>query len=54
MCNAPVHYKKLTHYKKIGALQKYVMHYKPETPKPEPETPNKNNVFTQSWLCFAA
>ena len=46
LCNALVHYEKLTHYEKIGTLRKYVTHYKLETLKPEPETPNKNNVFT--------
>ena len=49
MCNALAHYEKLAHYKKIGALRKYVRHYKkklvPETRKLVPETPNKNNVF---------
>ena len=44
----PVYNEKLAHYEKIGTLWKYVTHYKPETRNKEPETPNKNHVFTQS------
>ena len=60
MCNAPAHYEKVAHYEKIGALRKYVTHYKknwypkPVNGYPKPETRTRANSGLDKMKCVSS